>query len=260
MNVKTKNFIIEVTKEIGKLQLKNFSYRKMKFKTKSKYFNDIVTKVDKLSERLFLQKAKKFGFQGKILTEESGKMKLGNSNQKFILDPLDGSFFYSKGNPKFCVAIAMEENNKIVYATVHNPITKELWFAEKGKGSFLNGKKVKVSQTKDLNKSTITLTVFPNYKVKIMEKIFSKLMTSGGLRLLTHVANLNLCYIASGRYDGLLCFYRRLDEWDKIPGMFIAEQAGALVTDIKGKKYNKNTSEFIASNKFLHKKILSLCK
>lgn len=64
-------------------------------------------------------------------------------------------------------------------------------------------------------------------------------MTSGGLRLLTHLLNLNLCYIAAGRYDGIIAFYKALPEWDKLPGIFILEEAGGIITDFKGEKCYK---------------------
>jgi len=259
-NTKIKNFIINVTKEIGKYQLDNFSYtKKLKGKAKSKYFSDVLTKVDKISEKILIQKAKKIGFKGKILAEEMGKINLGNSNQRLIIDPLDGSYFYSRGIPNFCVAIALEENDKIIYATVYNPITKELFFAEKGKGAFLNGKKIKVSKTKDLIKSTIILSAYPHYEIGTIEKIFTRLMNSVGLTLLLHLVNMNLCYIADGKYDGIIGYYSILPEWDKLPGVFILEEAGGLITDINGKKWNKSTTKFIASNKILHKNLLTFC-
>jgi myo-inositol-1(or 4)-monophosphatase len=259
MNVETKNFILKVVKEIGEIQFKNFfSHNKLKTRVKTKYFNDIVTNIDELSEKIFLDKIKNFGFKGRILTEEHGEIKLGKEKQRLIIDSLDGSFNYSKRNPNFCIAVALEENNQIVFSVVYNPITKDLFFAEKQKGAFLNNKRIEVSKTKDLHRSTIILAAFPNYKIKTLERIFSQLMRSGGLRLLMHVINLSLCYIAAGRYDGLIGFYKTLPEWDKVPGFFILEQAGGIVTDFSGRKWNNDTTKFVASNQNLHKELLKI--
>ena len=258
MDARTKKFIINVTKEIGKIHLNNFSAtKKVKFKAKSKYLSDIITKVDKISEDLFIKKTKKFGFKGTITTEESGEVGLGNSNQRLIIDPLDGTFFYSRGIPNFCVAIALEDNNKIICSTVYNAATNELFFAERG-AAYLNGKRIKVSNTRNINKSTIIFSAYPKYKLKKVGSIFSNLMSFGGLRFLQHLGNLNLCYIADARYDAMIAFYRILSEWDKIPGIFILEQAGGKVTDFNGNKWNINSNNIVSSNNKFHDKIIEL--
>lgn len=143
-------------------------------------------------------------------------------------------------------------------AAVYNPIANEFFFAERGKGAFLNNKKIRVSETNNLEKSTIILSAFPNHEIEKLQKIFLRLMTTGGLRLLEHVLNLNLCYIAAGRYDGCISFYSTLPEWDKMPGILILEEAGGKITDFYGKEVKNDIIKFIASNKKLHNNMLKI--
>lgn len=259
MNKKLKTFVLNITKEIGKVQMKYFnSFKNLKIENKSQYFSDIFTNVDKIAEKLSIKKSKEFGFEGTILIEETGEIKLGNSKQRLIIDPLDGTFFYSKNIKNFCVAIALEENGQIIFATVYNPSTNEFFYAEKGKGAFLNNKKIEVSKNRELEKSTIILGAYPNHQLEKLQKIFLNLMTSGGLRLLAHLINLNLCYIAAGRYEGIIGFYSILPEWDKLPGFFILEEAKGKVTDFSNKKWDNNIVKFIASNNLLHNELLKI--
>ncbi|MEM5777206.1 MAG: inositol monophosphatase [Candidatus Aenigmatarchaeota archaeon] len=259
MNKKEKNFILNLAREIGKVQLKHFLLTKdLEISTKSKYFNDIITKVDIIAEKLLLEKTEKFGFSGTILTEETGIKKLGDSNKKIIVDPLDGTFFYSRKINNFCVAIAFEESNETVFSVVYNPATKEFFYAEKSKGAFLNGEKIQVSSTNHLKKSTILFSVYPNYKLEKTTRIFVNLMKTGGLRFLTHLFNMNLCYVACGKFDGIIVFYKKLPEWDKIPGILILEEAGGLATNFDGKRWSRNDTKIIASNGILHKQLLKI--
>ncbi len=114
------------------------------------------------------------------------------------------------------------------------------------------------SSKKKLDETTIVLSAYPKYQVDKLERIFHILMSTGGLRLLMHSVNLNLCYVACGRYDGLIGFYKTLPEWDKVPGFFILEKAGGVVTDFSGKAWCKDTTKFIASNRQIHKLLLEL--
>jgi myo-inositol-1(or 4)-monophosphatase len=261
MNPRERNLIMSITRDIGKLQLRYFPRdRRLKSKVKSKYFNDIVTKVDIMAEKLVFERLKKSGYKGRLLMEEAGDINLGEDDKRIIIDSLDGTFFYSRGLSNFCVATAFETGSSTVMSTVFNPISQEFFMAERGKGSFLNGKKIRVSETTDLNKSTIVLSAFPNHQIEKLQKIFVKMMTTGGLRLLEHVLNLNLCYIASGRYDGYVSFYSTLPLWDKLPGMLILKEAGGVITDFEGKKVKNDVVKFVASNRRLNKKLLEFVK
>lgn len=252
-----KESLINLVRKVGNNQLKLLPTVSV-IEKKSKYFNDISTNIDKISEKIMIDEIRKLGFKGKILTEESGKLNLGNSNERIILDPLDGSFFYLRGIPEFSITIALESNGEIIFAVVYNPITKDLFWAERGKGAFNNNKKICVSKTKQLDKSTIILSAYPNYEIKKITKIFMSLMKTSGLRFLKLLTNLNLCYVAAGRYDGYIGFYKILPEWDKLAGFFILEEAHGVVTDFDNSEWNRNTTKFVASNNKLHEKIISI--
>ncbi|OHE55543.1 MAG: hypothetical protein A3K61_05400 [Thaumarchaeota archaeon RBG_16_49_8] len=259
MNQKTKKFLLDLMEEIGEIHLRYLGHtEKLAVEPKSRYFNDIVTKVDRIAEEVLFRRAKEFGFTGKILSEESGEVKLGDSNQRIIADLLDGTFFYSKSIPNFCAATALEEDDNLVFSAVLCPVTGELFTAEKGKGAALNNRRIEVSSINDLNKATVVFSAFPDYEVERLGKIFSLLMKSGGLKLLSHVQNLNLCYLAAGRYDGYIVFLKELPLWDRLPGLLIAEEAGAVTTDFSGNSLSRDTSKFVTSNNLLHKDLLKM--
>jgi len=194
-----------------------------------------------------------------LVTEESGETSK-TSEYKWIIDPLDGTTNYTHSFPVFCVSIALEYKGEVIIGVVYDPNLDELFYAEKGKGAFLNGKKISVSKTDKLIKSMLA-TGFP-YNVKenpdnCVEHFVNFLMEAQAIRRLGSAA-LDLVYVACGRLDGF--WEVDLNPWDVAAGKIIIEEAGGMITDFYGNKFSIYTKGVVASNGLIHQQMLEIIK
>ncbi|HTX90630.1 MAG TPA: inositol monophosphatase family protein [Anaerolineales bacterium] len=195
---------------------------------------DLVTEVDKQSEDLLLGEIQR-AFPGhQIISEEIGVVP-GREGDQWFVDPLDGTVNYAHGIPVFCVSIGYAHNGEIVLAAVYDPLRDELFTAERGRGSHLNGRPLSVSQASELQRSLLVtgfaydLWTTPNDNLDNFGRL-AKL--SQGVRRLGSAA-LDLCYVAAGRFDGY--WELSLRQWDMAAGSLIATEAGATVTTLEGR-------------------------
>lgn len=201
---------------------------------------DLVTESDHASEAFLLGEIKSHFPDGHILAEESGSIQ-GSNEDLWYIDPLDGTVNYAHHIPIFCVSIGFASNGALTLGAVYDPMRDEMFLAEKGKGAFLNGKPIHVSDVVELEKSLL-VTGFPydtwNTELdnfKYFERLAKK---TQGVRRLGSAA-LDACYVAAGRFDGFWEF--KLKAWDVAAGGLIAREAGAKVTAINGRE------DFLAS-------------
>ncbi|GJQ34724.1 MAG: inositol monophosphatase [Anaerolineaceae bacterium] len=196
---------------------------------------DLVTEADHASEAFLLREIKGKFPGGHILAEESGNIQ-GTNEDIWYIDPLDGTVNYAHHIPIFCVSIGYSTNGRMTLGVVYDPMRDELFAAERGKGAFLNGKRIQVSGVTELEKSLL-VTGFPydtwdteldNFKY--FERLAKK---TQGVRRLGSAA-LDACYVAAGRFDGFWEF--KLKPWDVAAGGLIAKEAGAKVTAIDGRE------------------------
>lgn len=196
---------------------------------------DLVTEADHASEAFLLGEIKSRFPGGHILAEESGNIQ-GSNEDLWYIDPLDGTVNYAHHIPIFCVSIGYSTNGLLTLGVVYDPMRDELFAAEKGRGAFLNGKRIKASNTTELAKSLL-VTGFPydtwdteldNFKY--FERLAKK---TQGVRRLGSAA-LDVCYVGAGRFDGFWEF--KLKPWDVAAGGLIAAEAGAKVTAVDGRE------------------------
>jgi len=222
--------------------------------------HNLVTHYDTLAEEVILSIIhKEFPDHG-VLAEESGE-DLKSSTVTWIVDPLDGTVNFAHNIPVFSVSIAAVLQNEVVCGVIYQPITKELFVGEKNKGSFLNGKPLKVSSVSNLDDSFLA-TGFPynlnENPLGCIEHLLSVLRKGLPVRRLGSAA-LDLSYLAAGRYDGY--WEVSLQPWDMAAGKLIVEEAGGKITDYHGKDLNvKQPSSVVATNGLLHDSILSILK
>ena len=221
--------------------------------------NDLVTEADHASERAIFEVIQQAHPEHFILSEETGAIPT-NSNIKWIIDPIDGTINFANGIPICCVSIGVEENGEMLMGAVYNPFMNEMFFAEKGKGAFLNDKPIKVSDKDNLLTSCL-VTGFPyqyldaeNGPLQIFEKLIRK---SIPVRRLGSAA-LDLCWTAAGRFDGF--YEHKLQAWDSAAGYLIVQEAGGIVTDLNGEKYNPYQPGIIATNGKIQDQLLALLK
>ena len=194
---------------------------------------DLVTETDHASEAFLLGEFKSKFPGGHILAEESGNIQ-GSNEDLWYIDPLDGTVNYAHHIPIFCVSIGFAANGVMTLAAVYDPLRDEMFTAERGKGAFLNGKKLQVSETTELGKSLL-VTGFPydTWNTELDNfKYFERLAKrTQGVRRLGSAA-LDACYVGAGRFDGFWEF--KLKAWDIAAAGLIAAEAGATVTAIDG--------------------------
>ncbi len=219
---------------------------------------DLVTETDKRAEELILSEIKRKYPEHNIIAEES-ENSISFAEHVWMIDPLDGTTNFAHKLPIFSVSIAYLYQGEIVLGVVYDPIKDEMFYAEKENGAFLNGEKIRVSDTVDLAKSLV-ITGFPydrfqNYDNNLDN--FSRMaLKVRGIRRLGSAA-LDLCYIAAGRADGY--WEIRLEVWDIAAGTLIAREAGAVVTNRLGNQdVLQQPISVTAANPSLHPKILEV--
>lgn len=218
---------------------------------------NLVTQTDKLAEARVVSIIKSVFPDHDILAEETATdISSLKSPYRWVIDPIDGTTNFAHGLPLASVSIGFEAYGKIVLGGVFNPFLKELFWAERGKGAYLNKKRIHVSQTGKLLQSLL-VTGFPYDRTlrahDYLEVVGNFMKITHGVRRLGS-ASLDLCYVACGRFDGY--WESKLMPWDQAAGYLIAEEAGARVTDFEGKPFNIYYPQVLATNGKIHGEML----
>jgi len=221
--------------------------------------NDFVTKVDKESEKCIVGILKEKTPDFDILTEETAPVDM-KGEFRWIIDPLDGTTNYIHNFPFFAISIALEEKGSVALGMVYDPLRKELYFTEKGKGAFLNNERISVSKRKTLDECFLA-TGFPFRAHSYIDgylKVFREMfLNSSGVRR-AGSAVLDLCYTACGRLDGF--WEMKLSPWDVAAGSLLIKEAGGKVTDWEGGEDYIFSGNIVGSNGHIHNKMLSIIK
>lgn len=219
---------------------------------------DLVSRADREAETAIIKILKKRFPDYNIFGEESGHHQRG-SRYTFIIDPLDGTYNFLSGIPNFTAAIGLSRSNQIVAGVVYQPIINYLYWAAKGKGAYLNGKKLKVGGENNIKKAAIAYACGYNQKNGLaMDK---KLMSLNPQRIFRHWSvAYDFCLLGQGKIEALIV--NGNDLYDFAAGKLIATEAGALITDFSGQnESNDSNNFFIASNGLaIHKRLLKITK
>jgi myo-inositol-1(or 4)-monophosphatase len=221
---------------------------------------NFVSAADRRAEdivRTELAKARPgYGFLG----EESGNQPGSDKSHTWIVDPLDGTTNFLHGIPHFAISIALEREGTIVAGLVYNPVHDEMFVAERGKGAFLNDRRIRVSARKRLAEAIFAcglphlgrgdLAQFRREFAGIQEKV-------AGLRRFGSAA-LDLAWVAAGRLDAY--WERNLGAWDIAAGSLIVREAGGFVTDCHGGEEILASGDIAAGNETMHQELISLLK
>ena len=255
------NFAVQTAREAGKILADKFG-RALQVSNKGDI--DLVTEADLAAERLIVERIRSYHPRHRILTEESGDVAEaagvrheGQGEWKWIIDPLDGTTNYAHGYPVFCVSIALEHEGRVVVGVVYDPTRDELFAAERGEGATLNGRRVRVSGTDELNRALIC-TGFP-YDVRTrtdFARHFRDFIMKAQSVRRDGAAALDLAYVAAGRFDG---FYEEdLRPWDVAAGVLLVEEAGGRVTHYDGSPFHIYQPPIAASNGLVHDAMLGV--
>jgi myo-inositol-1(or 4)-monophosphatase len=223
--------------------------------------NDFVTEVDRLAEEAIIETLLTAFPDHGILAEESGRRHgVADSDHVWIIDPLDGTTNFIHGFPVYAVSIALAVRGQVQQAVVYDPSRNDLFFASKGRGAFLNNKRLRVSRRSRLSDALIG-TGFPFRRGDDFERylrMFDAVMhRCAGLRR-PGAAALDLCYVAAGWYDGF--FETGLNPWDMAAGALMITEAGGLVGNFTGEADYLHRREVVAGNPKVYAQLVSLLR
>lgn len=219
---------------------------------------DLVTEFDRRSEDYLVGAIRSQFPDHKVITEERGVIQ-GENNRVWYIDPLDGTVNYAHGVPIFSVSIAYMENGQVVLGAIYDPMQAELYVAERGQGTRLNGRPVRVSQASALDQSLL-VTGFPydmhTNPVNNLDHYANFAVRSRGVRRLGSAA-IDLAYVAAGRFDGF--WEIRIRNWDIAAGSLLVEEAGGKVTDVGGgPDFISEEPSILATNGRIHSQMLAV--
>ena len=221
---------------------------------------DFVTHADKRTERILIEELSHarpgYGFLG----EEGGSVEGKDKSHRFIIDPIDGTSNFLHGIPHFAISIALEREGAMVAGLVYNPISDDMFTAEKGSGAFLNGKRLRVAARKELAPALFA-TGLPflgrTGHARAMAEAGAVLAVSSGIRRFGAAA-LDLAWTAAGRVDGF--WERGIHLWDIAAGIVLVREAGGIVSDFAGRTDDLKGDEVVCANEHLHPQLLKILK
>ena len=230
-----------------------------KLQVSSKGPGDFVTSADKRTEKIIIEELQKAHPNYGIITEESGIINKSNVNNRWVIDPIDGTLNFLNGIPQFAISVGYEEENEIKCGVIFDPIKNEMFTAEKGNGAYLNNSRIRVSNKKKL-RDALLVTGGPKNSSKDKEKIFSEFVKVSN-SILSPIrkfgsAALDVAYVACGRFDGY--WQRELNYWDIAAGIVILKEAGGFIDFFEPNKEASLKRNILASNSNIHEELSNL--
>jgi myo-inositol-1(or 4)-monophosphatase len=235
-------------------------YARRGFRISHKGRIDLVTEADLASERHIKELITSHYPTHDILAEESCTSVRGNPGEDYcwIIDPLDGTTNFSHGYPCYAVSIGVERKGEMVAGVIYDPTRDELFTAERGAGSMLNGEKIQVSDVDQLERALV-VSGFPYDVRERMDEYLPAwrifLERAQGVRRLGS-ASIDMCCIANGRMDGF--WEHGLNPWDTAAGWIIIEEAGGRVSQMDGSPFDNYTSSLLCTNGKIHEEMLAV--
>jgi myo-inositol-1(or 4)-monophosphatase len=219
---------------------------------------DFVSTADERTERILIQELTKARPGYNFLVEETGAIEGPDKTHRFIIDPLDGTTNFLHGVPHFAISIALERERQLVSAVVYNPVTDEMFTAEKSHGAYLHNKRLRVAARSSLNEALIATGIpfrgRPGHE-RFLEELPPIMASTSGVRRFGSAA-LDLAWVAAGRFDAF--WERGLAAWDVAAGMLLVREAGGVVSDLTGSERALETGDILVANEKLHPQLLKL--
>lgn len=243
----------EAAQAAGKALLRRF---RTKLRVSQKADAGLVTNADFEAERAAMKVLKRAYPDFGILTEETAGQ-AARSPGRWILDPLDGTTNFAHGHSVFCVSIAAEWKGQVVAGVILHPVSGDLYTAVRGKGAFVNGRRMHVSATRKLSDALLS-TGFNSRKDQWLSTelaSFERMSRLANAVRRPGSAALDLAHVARGVFDGF--WERGLAPWDIAAGTLMIEEAGGKITDFSGNPIQLNAKEVLASNGALHRAVLN---
>ena len=251
-----KIFMEDLARKAGDVLIKHFRQDYSLFSLRSTA-KEASVRYDKDVDRLIIAEIKRHYPHHSLLTEESSFLQ-GDPDWLWIVDSLDGTGNFANFNPFFSVCIALMHKSELLLGTMYAPAINEFYFAEKGKGAYLNGGRIRVSDITDLSQSYIFYCEGGekdrSKTGKIISRVYPHVMDMRKLGS----AGLEIAWVATGR--GEAYFTTKIEPWDVAPGVLLIQEAGGEVSDFHGDSWKLQTSDLLFSNGKVHQELLDLIK
>ena len=219
---------------------------------------DFVSAADMKAEEILYRELSKARQGYSFLMEERGEVAGDDKTHRWIVDPLDGTTNFLHSIPLFAISVALEREGEIVAGVIYNPAADELYTAEKGKGAFVNDRRLRVASRRSLADCVVAVGVPPRARPghkQFLSECAAAMRDTAGVRS-TGAAALDLAWVASGRFDAYI--ERALKPWDIAAGLLIVREAGGKVTDTEGGDKMLATGNVLAANSQIHKHVSAL--
>lgn len=249
------NIAIDAARKASQLILRSFD-RLDELTVQAKGPKDFVSEVDQKAETIIIETLQDAFPSHGFLAEESGDNH-SDAEIVWIIDPLDGTNNYLHGLPHFSISIAQQVNDRVELGMIYDPLRDELFTTERGKGAYLNNKRIRVAPNRQL-KHALLATGFPFKNPEFIDAYFEKCkailkqckdIRRGGC------ASLDLAYVACGRFDGYWEY--SLKPWDIAAGMLMVREAGGLVSDCSGGEEYLMSGDVLAASPEVFKRLLT---
>ena len=247
---------IEAVVRAGDLQMAKFGTG---VRVEKKGAIDLVTEVDLEVERMFRAMVAERFPDHDVLAEELGGDARGASH-RWVFDPLDGTTNFAHGVPIFCASLALEVDGRAAIAAVYDPNRRELFTAEAGVGSWLNGRRLRVSTNASVIESMM-VTGFPytvHQQADEFLEVFGKVLKHARAIRRLGSAAIDICWVAAGRMDGF--WEASLKPWDTRAAALILEEAGGRVTGMSGGEWVPDDGHILATNGLIHREMLDILR
>jgi len=251
------NVMVKVCRKAAKILIRDFGEIE-NLQVSIKGPGNFVTASDIKVEKILIEELQKARPTYSILSEEAGQIN-NDESFKWIIDPIDGTSNFLHGIPHFAISVGLEHDKEIICGIIYDPIKDEMFVAEKGNGSYLNNKRMRVSSRSKL-KDCMIITGGPRNKSKDRDlaleeykKFSSKVLVP--IRKLGS-ASLDMAYVAMGRCDGF--WQRDLSYWDIAAGIIIVKEAGGFVTDFNGENQYIQNKTVLTTNSKINKEMIEV--
>ena len=230
------NIMIKAAEKASKILIRDFGEVE-KLQVSLKGPSDFVTNADKKVEKIIIEELSKSRKKYSIISEEAGEIVKSDTENVWIIDPIDGTINFLHGVPHFAISIALKSKKEIVAGLIFDPIKNEMFYAEKNGGAYFNNQRIKVSKKKNLEECLFA-TGGKEFKINLNTRKLGS-------------AALDMAYVAAGRFDGY--FQGNLNIWDIAAGIILVEESGGKINEINYDTVSK--LKIIASSNSIYEKM-----
>ncbi|HEY8195193.1 MAG TPA: inositol monophosphatase family protein [Hyphomicrobium sp.] len=248
----TLNVMITAARKAGRSLIRDFGEVEQ-LQVSIKGPANFVSAADHKAEDIIFKELSKARHGYGFLMEERGEVVGADKTHRWIVDPLDGTTNFLHSNPMFAISIGLEREGQLIAGVIYNPASDELFTAEKGKGAFMNDRRLRVAARKSLGDALVT-TGIPHRgregHPRFLKEVGSLMQEVAGIRR-TGSAALDLAFVAAGRFDAY--WEHNLQPWDVAAGIVMVREAGGFISDLDGGDKMLESGDVLAANTTLHK-------